>query len=325
MKKIWVGILILVVILVVAWVIFTPQNTPSKIIKIGVSQYMTHSALDAVRTGVVTGFSKAGYTDGKNVIFDFQNAQGDNSTNAAIAQKFANSDYNLIIPLGTQAAQAVANLVKDRPIIFGAITDPISAGLVKSKDITDANLTGTSNITLYKENLELLKKIAPNAKKIGLIYNPGEANGRYGVEQFKKYGEPMGFEFILAVANNSNEVLSATKSIINKVDAVCLTPDNTVIAAQDSLIKVTIEGKKPLIAINQAAVEKGALATYGTNFEKVGERTAEVALRIIKGEKISNVHVMDVTDADLFISTTTAQKIGITLSSELISQAKKVY
>lgn len=327
MKKTWIVVLIIVIVAVGAWLIFGTNKglDTSKTIKVGVSQYMSHVALDAVRAGVVTGFEKAGYKDGVNVIFDFQNAQGDTSTNVAIAQKFANSGYDLIIPLGTQAAQAVANLVKERPIVFGAVTDPIGAKLVKTLEVPGGNITGTNNITLYKESLELLTKLVPKAKKIGLVYNPGEANGVYGLEQTKKIGEPMGFTFITAVANNTSEVLSASLSIADKVDAFYMMPDNTVIAGQEALIKVANEAKKPLIAITQAGVEKGALAAVGTNFEMVGERTVEVALRVLKGEKPANIPVLKVTDADLFINTTTAQKIGVTIPQELISQAKQIY
>ena len=326
MKKIWLVILLIVIVAAGVWAAAGfKRGLGPKTIKVGVSQLMTHVALDAVRAGVVAGFEKAGYTNGKNIIFDFQNAQGDNSTNAAIAQKFANSDYDLLIPLGTQAAQAVANLVKDRPIVFGAVTDPVGAKLVSTLENPGANITGTNNITLYKQQLELLKKLAPKAKKVGLVYNPAEANSKFGLEQTKTIGEPMGFKFITAVANNTGEVLSAALSIADKVDAFYMLPDNTVIAGQDSLIKVATEAKKPLISITSAGVQQGALASLGTNFEMVGEKTAEVALRVLKGEKPANIPVVKVTDADLFLNTTTAQKIGITFSSDLLGQARQIY
>lgn len=325
MNKNWIVVLIIVVVAIGAWTIFGSKNNPSKTIKVGVSQITSHVVFDDIKAGIIAGFAKAGYKEGENIVFDFQNAQGDNSTNAAIAQKFANSDYDLFIPLGTQSSQALANLVKDRPIVFGSVTDPITAGLVKSIEKPGGNITGTSDITLFKQQLELLKKLAPNVKKVGIVYNPSEANAKYGLEQTKKYGEPMGLEFITAPANNSGEVLSAARSIVDKVDAFYMLTDNTVLSGQDALIKVAIEAKKPFITIDQSGVEKGALATLGTNYEKVGERTVEVALRVLKGEKPANIPVLGVTDADLFINTTTAQKIGITFSQDLINQAKQIY
>lgn len=327
MNKTLIAVLVIVILVIGAWMISGFKNSldTSKTIKVGVSQITSHAVFDDTRAGIIAGFAEAGYKEGENIIFDFQNAQGDNSINAAIAQKFANSDYDLFMPLGTQSSQAIAHLIKDRPIVFGMVSDPVSAGLVKAKENPGANITGTSDITLYTEHLELLKKLAPGVKKIGLVYNPGEDNAKYALAQTKKVGESMGFEFVTAPANNSGDVLSAARSIVDMVDAFYILGDNTVIAGQEALIKVAIEAKKPLIAVEQSGVEKGAFATLGTNYKKVGERTAELAMRVLKGEKPANIPVLDVTDADLFINTTTAQKIGITFSKDQISQAKQVY
>src|SRR3989338_3209368 len=235
MNKTWIAVLVIAVVAIGAWTIFGSKNSSldtSKTIKVGVSQITSHAVFDDIKSGIIARFAEAGYKEGENIVFDFQNAQGDNSTNAAIAQKFANSGYDLFMPLGTQASQAVANLVKDKPIVFGAVTDPVTAGLVKSNENPGANITGTSDITLYKEHLELLKKLAPNVKKIGLVYNPGEANAKYGLEQTKKVGEQMGLEFITAPANNSGEVLSAARSIVGKVDAFYILSDNTIVSGQ---------------------------------------------------------------------------------------------
>lgn len=325
MKKSWIIVIAIVVVIIGAYLLLNTKNNNSKVVKVGVSQIVSHVVFDDIKNGIIAGFAANGYTEGKNIIFDFQNAQGEASINQSIAQKFANGDYDLIMPLGTQASQAVANLIKDRPIVFGAVTDPVTAGLVKSNEKPGGNITGTSDITLYKQQLELLKKIKPDVKKVGLVYNPGEANTQYGLEQTKKYGEPMGLEFVTAPANNTGEVLSAARSIVDKVDAFYMLPDNTVLAGQDALIKVAIESKKPLISIDESGVKNGALATLGTNYKKVGERAAEIAVRVLKGEKPGDIPVLGVTDADIFINTTTAQKIGLTFSQDLINQAKQVY
>lgn len=325
MKKSWIIVVALVVVIIGAYLLLSTKNNNPKVVKVGVSQITSHVGFDTIKNGIIAGFAANGYKEGENIIFDFQNAQGEASINQSIAQKFANGDYDLFIPLGTQTSQAIANLIKDRPIVFAAVTDPITAGLVKSNEKPGGNITGTSDITLYKQQLELLKKIKPDVKKVGLVYNPGEANTQYGLEQTKKYGEAMGLEFVTAPANNSGEILSAARSIVDKVDAFYMLPDNTVLSGQDALIKVAIEAKKPLISLEQSGVEKGALATLSTNYEKLGERTAEIAIKILKGERPGDIPVLGVTDADIFINTTTAQKIGLTFSQDLINQAKQVY
>jgi putative ABC transport system substrate-binding protein len=325
MKKTWIVILVIAVLAIVGWFAFGSKKAPSKVVRVGVSQITSHIVFDSIKTGIVNGFAKAGYKEGKDITFDFQNAQGDNATNAAIAQKFANGDYNLYMPLGTPSSQALVNLVKSKPIVFAAVTDPLSAGIVKSLEKPGGNVTGTSDITLYKQQLELLKKLAPNVKKVGVVYNPGEANAIYSLGEAKKYGEPMGFQFVTAPANNTGEIMSAAKSIANKVDAFYMLSDNTVVSGQDALIKVAIESKKPLISVDESGVKAGALATLGTNYQMVGERAAEIAVRVLKGENPGVIPVLGVTDADIFINTTTAQKIGITFPQDIMSQAKQTY
>ncbi len=325
MKKTWAIVIVIVVVLIGAYLFINTSKNKSQVVRIGISQITSHPGLDSVKRGIYSGLARAGYVEGKNVVFDFQNAQGDMNINQSIAQKFANGDYDLIIPLSTPSTQAIANLIKERPIVFGAVTDPVSAGLMKSKEKPGGNITGTSDITLIKQQLELLKTIKPDVRKVGIVYNPGESNTQYGLDQAKQYGEAMGLEFIIAPANNSNEILSAARSIADKVDAFYMTTDNTVLAGQNALIKIAIEFKKPLISLDQSGVENGALATLGTNYEKVGERTAEIAVRVLKGEKPGVIPVLGVTDADTFINTTTAQKIGLTFSQNLINQARQVY
>lgn len=335
MKKSWIVLSVALVLLAVAAYLLygsknssTIQKSPStnpKTVKVGVSQIVSHVGIDAVREGIVAGFANNGYKEGENIVFDFQNAQGEASINQSIAQKFANSDYDLFMPIGTQASQVIANLIKNKPIVFASVTDPVTAGLVKSNQNPGGNITGTSDITLYREHLDLLKKLKPDVKKVGLLYNPGEANSKFSLEETKKYGNDFGFEFVVAPVNNTNEILSAARSIVDKVDAFYILPDNTVVAGEDALIKVALEAKKPLIAVDQSGVEKGALATLGTNYKKVGERTAEMALRVLKGENPENISVLGVTDADLFINTKTAQVVGIVFSDDLIKQAKQIY
>lgn len=320
--------LILILVLVGIFTFYFNQkksNNNEKIIKVGVSQIISHVGIDDVRRGIIIGFANNGYREGDNIIFDFQNAQGEASINQAIAQKFANSDYDLLIPIGTQSSQAIKNLVQDKPIVFAAVTDPISAGLLNSKELPGGNITGTSDMILFKQQLELLKKLKPETKKVGLVYNPSESNSRFGMDETKKYGKELGFEFVTAPANNTGEVLTAARSIASKVDAFYILSDNTVVAGQDALIKVAIEEKKPLIAVEQSGVEKGAIATIGINYVKLGEKTAELAIRVINGEKPGSIPVLGIEDGDLFINTKTAALIGINIPEDLIKEAKQIY
>lgn len=318
---------LIIVVLVGGWFVLSKKKPADETgpVVIGISQITSHPVFDIVIKGMKQGFADAGYVEGETITYHIENAQGDNSANAAIAQQFSNSDYDLFMPIGTPASQAVVNLVKDRPIVFGAVTDPVTAGLVSTNEAPGANVTGTSDITLYKEQLELLKTLVPTATRVGIVYNPGEANTRYALEQAEQAAKELGLTLVTAAANNSGEVLSAASSLTERIDAFYMLPDNTTLAGQEALIKVALDAKKPLISIEQSGVEKGALATLGTNYEMLGVRTAEIAIRVLQGENPATLPVLGVTDADLFINTTTASAIGITIPESLLSTAAEIY
>jgi len=296
-----------------------------KVFKIGISQPLSHPGIDIVRDGILAGFEENGYKEGVNVSFDIQNAQGDATVAQSIAQNFSNSDYDLFIPIGTQPSQALVNLIKNKPIVFASVTDPITAGLIESKETNEGNVTGTSDMILFKEQLELLQKLKPEATKVGVVYNPSESNSQFGLQETRKFAEELKLEIVTAPANNTGEVLSAARSLVNKVDAFYVLSDNTVIAAQESLIKVANESKKPLIGVEQGGVEKGALATIGINYFELGKRTAELAIRVLEGENPGSIPVYGVKDGDLYINMKTAQTIGLSIPEDLLQQAKQVY
>ena len=327
MNKTWITVLVIAIVAVGAYALFGLNKgvDKSKIVKIGISQIAPHVVLDSVRQEIIDTLAANGYKEGENLVLDYQNAQGDMTINQSIAQKFANSDYNLFVAITTPTSQAIANAIKDRPIVFAAVSDPIKAGLVTNPQHPRGNITGTSDITLYEQQLDLIKKMKPSVKTIGIIYNPSEAAAQSGLGQTRKYAPQFGLEIVTATANTSNDVLVAARSIADKVDAFYIIPDNTVISGQDALIKIAIEKKKPLFAYEESGVEKGALATLSTNYAELGKRTAEIIIRILKGENPGDIPVLGVTDASLFINTTTAEKIGVTFSSDQIKQAKQVY
>lgn len=322
MKKI-IGLIVLVVIVLL--VISNTSKKPEGVTKVAILQYVTHPAFDDVVLGIKDSFKKAGYVEGESVVFDLQNGNGDNATFQSIASKFASEDANIIIPLGTAPSQAVLNLIKDRPIVFGAVTDPKTAGLLADPAKPNANITGTSDITLYKESLELLKKLSPKTKIVGVLHNPGEPNSIFGLSETKRYAKELGLELVVGSVNSSSEVYQGAKALSGKVDAFYMLPDVTVLSGVEGFIKASFEDKKPFISMTDGDVKKGALASLGTNYFKVGEKTGEIAIKVLHGEKISSLPVLGVTDADLFINTKTAELIGLTISANILDSAKETY
>jgi putative ABC transport system substrate-binding protein len=326
-SRLWIILAVIVIVAVAGYSIYAANRgpDPSQTVKIGISQLVPHVVLDAVREEILTTLSSNGYEQGENLVVDYQNAQGDENVNQSIAQKFAASDYDLFVAITTPSSQALVKAIKDRPIIFAAVSDPLKAELVSSLENPGGNVTGTSDITLYEEQLGLIKKLQPNAKKIGIIYNPSEIAAQSGLEQAQKFGTPLEFEFVTTTVSTTNEVLAAARSLTEKVDVFYIIPDNTVIAGQDALIKVAIEAKKPLFAYEQSGVESGALATLSTNYTALGKKTAEMVIRVLEGKKPGNIAVVGITEADLFVNKKTADAIGLSLPTDLINDAKEVY
>ena len=303
--------IILVLVVLVLLTVFLGHKKDKNIKYIGILLPADIQLLNDVVDGIKMAFKNEGYVENKDVVFDVESSHGDNSTLQSLASKFATGNYDIIIPTGTGASQSIFNLVKEKPIVFSAVTDPKTAGLVENTDKPGKNITGTSDVTLYKESLELLVKLVPGAKKVGIIQNPGEPNSVFALSETKKYAKAMGLDVLVGSAN--------------KVDAFYMLPDVTVASGVDGFIKASLETKKPIIVFGDGDVKKGGLASLGTNYVKVGQKTGEIAVKILKGEKPGNIPVRGVTDADIFLNRKTAEMLGLKIPDDILKSAKQIY
>ena len=328
-KKNTIWIIIIIAIMLVLISLFADKIANKNIIRIGISQTASHPVFDEIMNGVRVGLQQEGYIEGKNIILDYQNGQGDQNANQAIAQKFATTkdEYNLFLILGTGASQSVVNLIKDKPIIFAAVTDPVLAKLVQSNDMPGANVTGTTDVTDYKAQLNLFKRVVPTLKKVGILYNPGEINSISALKNTEMIAKDLGLEVITAPINNTNDILNSAKSIASKVDGVFMLADNTLLAGQESLIRVMNENKKPVFAFDEVGVKVGGLISIGTNYEKLGERTARMAVRVLKGGNTATMPVEGaaIGEIDLFVNQKTADLLGIKIPEDILKQTKQIY
>ncbi|GAA1362248.1 ABC transporter substrate-binding protein [Arthrobacter rhombi] len=295
----------------------------SKPVKIGISQYVTHPSLDAVTEGFKKGMADAGYT-GDKVKYDLQNAQADASTNTAIMNQFANDKLDLVLAVATPAAQAAAQAITDAPVLFSAVTDPVDAKLVKSVEAPGGNVTGTSDKNPVKEQLELLKKLDPEAKTVGIVYSSGEANSAVQVKWAEEAAGELGLQIKKSAISASSEVQQAANSL--DVDAYYVPTDNAVVSALEGLLQTAQSKKIPVIAADGESVKRGATATYGINYEKLGEQTAQMAVKILKdGAKPADMPVETLTDVELYVNTAAAKKVGVEIPQDMIDQAAEVY
>lgn len=293
-------------------------------ITIGISKIIAHPALDAIEQGIEDGLAELGVT---NVSFDKQNANGDISAASSIAQKFKTDGVDLAVGIATPTAQALANAITDFPVVFSAVTEPIEAGLVASYDAGLNNITGISDLTPVREQIQLLQDIA-GIKTLGMVYTSGEANAVLLAEKAEEVCEELGIEFVPSAVTNTSEVKQAAQAIAGRVDGFYVSNDNTVVSALPSLADVAMQAGVPIMSADTTSAEGSeVMLAWGFNYYKLGKATAEMIKEILDGKDPADIPVgfmTDPEDIDLRIDLDTAKKLGISISDEIISKASVI-
>ncbi|UUM57964.1 ABC transporter substrate-binding protein [Streptococcus suis] len=288
-------------------------------VKVGVLQYMEHESLTAAREGFVAELADNGYKEGDKLVLDYQNAQGDQANLQTISEQLIDGN-DLVLAIATPAAQSLATVSTETPILFTAVTDPISADLVESLEKPGGLLTGTSDQAPIDKQVELLGQAVPDAKTVGILYTTSERNSEVQVEQAEKLLKEAGYKVVLKGITSSNEVQDATTSLMKDVDAVFVPTDNTVAATMSMIGELSAEHKVPVIGGSTDMVDQGGLLTYGTNYEALGRQTAKMAIKIIEGEKVTEVPVEYPEAVNLHVNEEMAQKLGINTSKLSVSE-----
>ncbi len=281
--------------------------------KIGVLQLTEHPALDASNKGFVDALDEAGIT--YNI--DQQNAQNDQSACQTIAHKLVNDGNDLILAISTPAAQAVAGATDEIPIVGTAITDFASAGLVQSNDKPGKNVTGSSDLTPVADQFDLLVKLLPQAKTVGVLYCTAESNSDVQVKLADQAAANHGLKLVRYSVSSSNEIQQVVESMVGKVDVVYTPTDNTIAAGMTTVTMITNDNKLPTICGEEGMVDNGGLATYGINYEELGKLAGQMAVKILKGEsKPADMAIehLDASKCTLKTNEETAKKLGIDLS-----------
>ncbi|AEV30742.1 ABC-type uncharacterized transport system, periplasmic component [Sphaerochaeta pleomorpha str. Grapes] len=313
----------LIAFLLVPAMLFAQSNAEVKnnATNIGISKMVSHPALDSIEQGIEDYLA----TTDLSVTFDKQNCNGEISTAVAIAQKFKSDGKDLVIGIATPPAQALAQVFTDIPVVFGAITDPLGAGLVANYDRTeDTNVCGISDLNPVRLQLETYFSLI-KPKSIGMIYTSSEANGVAMMELAKQICEEYQVKFVAAAISNSSEVKMAALSIIDRVDGMYIAIDNTVVSAISSVSEVCNKAGVPLFNTDTTSSENiDFLMSWGFNYYTVGVETGKVVERIIKGEKpkdIGAIFFNDPTQFELWFNLDNAKKLGIAIDADLLSKA----
>ena len=285
------------------------------VFRIGISQFITHQSLDATREGFVDELAKQGYVEGKNIEIDLQNAQGEQRNLKTISQQLAESS-DVVLAIATPSAQSLANTTQTTPVIFSAVTDPVSAKLVESREHPGGNVTGTSDQSsdAISTQINLIKKVLPKAKTIGILYTQSEPNSVVQKDEAKRLLEEKGFTVVEKTILNSNNVKAAAESLMAEVDMVFVPTDNIISSTMETVKQVSIKHKVPVFGGSTEMIAVGGLYNYGTNYEELGRQTARMLIRVLKGEKPENIAVELPEKLELHTNQEMADALGIDIS-----------
>lgn len=303
------------------------QSVSAQSYTISVNQFVEHPALDAV----LKGFQDNLKDNNIDVEYNVHNAQANMGTATQIAKQMIGERPDLLMAIATPSAQAVAQANSKapgdmkRPFLFTAVTDPVAAGLLEDVQNPGGLTTGVSDLLPLDKHIEMVTTYIPNLKKLGILYNAGEANSKANVVGIKELGEKMGFEVVEATAAKTADVYQAAKSLIGKVDAVFVPTDNTIVSALESVLKIGIQNKLPVFCADVDSVERGAIAAMGFDYYKHGYQTGGIAQRILSGEKPADIPVEFQKELELHINKKASAQMGVTPPAELLQKATKIY
>lgn len=297
-------------------------------VTIGIGQFAEHPSLDNCKKGFLAGLAEAGYKEDENLKVIFDNAQADGGTASQIANDFVAKKVDLICAIATPMAQSAFGAAKNTniPVIFTAITDPVKAELAKADKTPNGNITGTSDKLPVKQQLEMIRKILPEAKTIGILYSTSEINSVSAIEDYKAMAADYGFEIVESGISTSADIPLATDNLLQKVDCISNLTDNTVVSSLPVILNKAASKKIPVFGSEVEQVKMGCLAAEGLDYYDLGLQTGKMAAQVLKGEKkASEMNFQIIEEASFYGNTAVAENLSITLPDDLVNSAKEMF
>ncbi len=291
---------------------------------IGISQFAEHGSLDNCREGFLAGLAEEGIEEGTNLTVLFDNAQADTGTASTISDNYVSKKVNLICAIATPSAMSAYNstMNTDIPVIYTAVSDPVGAGLANEDGTPVGNITGTSDALAVDAQLEMIRKILPDAKKIGIIYTTSEANSVSTIAQYKEAAGNYGFEIVDSGINTIADVDLAAADLVTKVDCITNLTDNTVVSALQTVIAKATDAGIPVFGSEVEQVKAGCVASMGLEYYELGKQTGHMAAKVLKGEaKASEMNYEVITEPSLYINTAAADKVNLVLDDDFVASA----
>jgi putative tryptophan/tyrosine transport system substrate-binding protein len=294
--------------------------------KVLISKVVDHPALDTTESGIIDALADSGYIIKDNIIIRTESAQGNPVLANQIAIKFTYQNPNAVVAIGTISAQSFIKFSRNNEVkmIFSSVTDPVDAGLMISSTTNEKNITGVSNFVAIGPQLELFKKLQPNLKKLGIIYNPGESNSISIVKELEEIAPNYNIEVLTKVATRSSEVAQTAVSLAKNADAIFISNDNMALSAIQNIIKAAVDAQIPVYVSDTDAVKLGAVAALGPNQYNIGIQTGKMVARILNGSDINKEKVELPEKNDLYLNTEAAKKANISIPKDLLEIADKI-
>ena len=319
MKRI-VSIIIAIALILAAAVSFAETY------KIGIGQFAQHGSLDNCYQGFIEGLAEAGIVEGENLKVDLQNAQADMGIAQQIAAQFAGNRVDMVVGIATPMAQACYNAASGAiPTIFTAVTDPVAAGFATADGKAMGEVTGTSDALPIKAQLETIRAMLPDAKKIGILYTTSEVNSVSAIEIYKSLAPDYGFEIVESGVSTIADIPLALDALLSKVDCLSNLTDNTVVSALALMLDKANAARKPVFGSEIEQVKLGCVAAEGLDYIALGRQTGLMAAKVLKGEaKASEIPYEIITEPGLYVNSAALKRFGIELSADLAARANEV-
>lgn len=298
------------------------NHKQKKMLTVGVLQFVSHPALDEIYRGIQDGLKAEGYEEGKNLKIEFQNGQADQSKLTTMSQQLINKESDVLVGIATPAAQALANLTTEIPIVLGAITDPKGANLVADNDKPGGNITGVSDKSPVEAQFELVKELLPEAKSVGILYSSAEDNSKYQANEVQGVAEKMGMTVKHYPVPSGNEISQMVQVMSADVDLIYVPTDNMIANAMQIVVDIANKNETPVIPSVDTMVEQGGLATVGINQYDLGVQTGKMTAAILAGKSDpATTPIYTFTSGDIIINKGQAEKLGVTIPAAILEKA----
>ena len=297
-------------------------------VTVGISQFAEHGSLDNCREGFLQGLEEAGYVEGENLTVIYENAQSDTGTAATISDSFVSQGVDLVCAIATPTAMSAYNSCMDTeiPVIYTAVSDPLSAGLIDEEGANVGNITGTCDQLPVKEQLEMIRELMPDAKTVGILYTTSEANSISTIETYKELAGDYGFEIVDTGISTIADVELAAQDLAGKVDCISNLTDNTVVSALQTVLAAANDAGIPVFGSEIEQVRNGCMAAMGLDYVQLGRQTGAMAAKVLKGEATAEeLPYETIEGVSLYVNTEAASNLGYEFSEETLDSAEEIF